>query len=160
MLEFRKFSDFSRGTVYDLLQDAYSYDARNQKIWDLNWKETDDFIYDNTKIADKYGMTTCIDGYPIGLIIWDPRNRPERVEIGHNGIRERYKRHGYGHMQLVEALRRIKEFEGLKRIIVCTNSKLAAPKNYESVGFRLYDRKINMTESAYTGDYLYYEIVL
>ena len=44
MLEFRKFSDFSRGTVYDLLQDAYSYDARNQKIWDLNWKETDDFI--------------------------------------------------------------------------------------------------------------------
>ena len=28
-------------------------------------------------------MTTCIDGYPIGLIIWDPRNRPEHVEIGH-----------------------------------------------------------------------------
>ena len=35
MLEFRKFSDFSRGTVYDLLQDAYLYNARNQKIWDL-----------------------------------------------------------------------------------------------------------------------------
>lgn len=63
-------------------------------------------------------------------------------------------------MQLVEALRRIKEYEGLKKIIVCTNSKLAAPKDYESVSFRLYDRKINMTESAYTGDYLYYEIVL
>jgi len=33
-------------------------------------------------------------------------------------------------------------------------------KNYESVGFTLYDRKINETESAYTGDYLYYEIVI
>lgn len=59
-----------------------------------------------------------------------------------------------------EAIRRIKEYEGLKRIIVCTNSNLAAPRNYESVGFTLYDRKPNETESAYTGDYLYYEIVI
>ena len=29
----------------------------------------------------------------------------------------------------------------------------------ESAGFTLYDRKPNETESAYTGDYLYYEIV-
>ncbi len=33
-------------------------------------------------------------------------------------------------------------------------------KNYESVGFKLYDRKPNETESAFTGDFLYYEIVL
>ena len=66
----------------------------------------------------------------------------------------------YGRRQLEEAIRRIKEYEGLKRIIVCTNSNLAVPKNYEFVGFTLYDRKINETESAYTGDYLYYEIVI
>lgn len=41
-----------------------------------------------------------------------------------------------------------------------TNSNLIAAKNYESVGFSLYDRKINETESAFTGDYLYYEITL
>lgn len=41
-----------------------------------------------------------------------------------------------------------------------TNSNLAAPKNYESVGFQLYDRKPNESESAFTGDYLYYEIVI
>ena len=50
--------------------------------------------------------------------------------------------------------------EGLKRIIVCTNSHMVARRNYVSVGFRLYDRKSNETESAYTGDYLYFEIVL
>ena len=49
---------------------------------------------------------------------------------------------------------------GVKKIIVCTNSNLVAPRNYESVGFRLYDKKKNDSESAYTGDYLYYEIKL
>lgn len=33
MLEFKKFSDFPRGTIYNILQDAYSYDARNKEIW-------------------------------------------------------------------------------------------------------------------------------
>ena len=42
----------------------------------------------------------------------------------------------------------VKEYEGLKKIIVCTNSNLAAPKNYESGGFQLYDRKTNKSESA------------
>ena len=59
-----------------------------------------------------------------------------------------------------EAIRRISSYEGLKRIIVWTNSNLAAPRNYESCGFELYDRKRNDSESAYTGDYLYYERLL
>ena len=160
MIEFRKITDFPRGTLYDILADAYSYDQRNQQIWDTDWKETDDFFYGNPDIAGKYGLVTCLDGEPIGFVTWDPRHRPEYVEIGHNGIREKNKRRGYGRMQLEEALRRIKAYEGLKRIIVCTNSNLAAPGNYESAGFVLYDRKANETESAYTGDYLWYELVL
>lgn len=44
MLEFRKFIDFQRGTLYDILQDAYSYDPRNKEIWDVNWHESDDFF--------------------------------------------------------------------------------------------------------------------
>ena len=117
-------------------------------------------FYDNPEIADQYSLLTCLDGQPIGFVTWDPRNRPEYVEIGHNGIREQYKGRGYGRLQLEEALRRIREYEGLKRIIVCTNSNLIAPKNYESAGFVLYDRKPNLTESAFAGDYLYYEIML
>ena len=111
-------------------------------------------------IPETDGLVTCLNGEPIGFVTWDLRNRPGYVEIGHNGIREKYKRQGYGRRQLEEAICRIKEYEGLKRIIVCTNSNLAAPKNYESVGFRLYGRKMNETESAYTGDYLYYEMEL
>ena len=160
MPEFRKFTDFPRGTMYDILRDAYSYDKRNKEIWDQNWKESDDFFYDHPDLAEKYGLVTCLDGEPIGFVTWDPRHRPDYVEIGHNGIREKYKGHGYGRMQLTEALNKIRLYPGLQRIIVKTNANLVAPKNYESAGFTLYDRKANETESAYTGDYLYYEIVL
>ena len=160
MIEFRKFSEFPRGTVYDILQDAYSFDIRYKQIWDMNWKASDDFFYDNPDIADKYGLVTCLDGKPVGFVTWDPRSRSEYVEIGHNGIREHCKGRGYGRLQLEEAIRRIRTYEELKRIIVRTNSNLIAPKNYESAGFVLYDRKPNDTESAFAGDYLYYEMVL
>ena len=146
--------------MYEILSDAYSYNERNRQLWEENWRESDAFFYDHPEIADRYGIVTCLNGYPIGFVTWDPRHRPDYVEIGHNGIRESYKGKGYGHMQLSEAVRRINAYEGLKRIIVCTNSGLIAPRNYESVGFRLYDRKANNSDSAYTGDYLYYEISL
>lgn len=159
-ISFKKFSEFPRGTMYDILRDAYSFDTRNIEIWNDNWLESDAFFYDNPEIADKYGLVTCLDDYPIGFVTWDPRNVPEYVEIGHNGIRSAYKGNGYGRLQLQEAIRRISAYDGLKKIIVCTNSDFVAPRNYESVGFKLYDRKVNDSESAYTGDYLYYEIVL
>ncbi len=31
--------------MYDILQDAYSYDARNKEIWENNWKESGDYLY-------------------------------------------------------------------------------------------------------------------
>lgn len=159
-LEFRKFTEFDRGIMYELLVDAYSFDERCKKCWDENWRESDDFFFDNPEIADKYGFVTCIDGKPIGFICWDPRNRPEYVEIGHNGIRTEYKGNGYGKKQLQEAVNRIKEYDNLKEIRVWTNSNLVAPRNYESVGFQLYDRKINDSDCAFSGDYLYYRIEL
>ena len=148
-----------RGREFTMM-DAYSFDIRYKQIWDMNWKESDDFFYDNPDIADKYGLVTYLDGKPVGFVTWDPCSRPEYVEIGHNGIREHCKGRGYGRLQLEEAIRRITTYEELKRIIVRTNSNLIAPKNYESAGFVLYDRKLNDTESAFAGDYLYYEMIL
>ena len=82
------------------------------------------------------------------------------MEIGHNAIRTAFKGNGFGKAQLTEALRRIRDYEGLKEIRVRTNSNLIAPKNYESVGFVLYDRKENQGETAFSGDDLYYRIQL
>ena len=76
MVLFRKFTDFPRGTLYDILQDAYSFDPRNKEIWDKNWHDSDDFFYDNPSIADTCGLVTCIEevlspGIPgIGRNMW------------------------------------------------------------------------------------------
>ena len=158
-LEFRKITDFDRGLMYDILKDAYSFDGRYAESWDENWRETDDFFFDNPEIAGKYGFVTCYQGQPVGFVTWDPRHRPEYVEIGHNGIRAAFKGRGFGKAQLKEALRRIREYEGLKEIRVLTNGSLVAPRNYESAGFVLYDRKENR-ETPFSGDYLYYRIPL
>ncbi|MBR6020835.1 MAG: GNAT family N-acetyltransferase [Kiritimatiellae bacterium] len=159
MIEFRSPTDFPRGTLYDILVDAYSFDPRNRQLWDADWKQTDDFFYDHPSIADTCALVTCLDGVPIGFVTWDPRNAPASVEIGHNGIRQPFKGRGYGRLQLQEALRRIKSSKSPARILVTTNANLLAPKNYESVGFTILSRTPNPTPSSFTGDFLHYELL-
>ncbi len=159
-LAYRKISDFDKGILYRLLADAYSFDERCYKCWGSDWKEFDDFFFDNLEIADKYGFITTLNGNPIGHISWDPRNMPEYVAIGHNCIATEHKGNGYGKSQLKEAIDRIKTYDGLKKIIVETNSNLVAPRNYESMGFKLYQTRKNDGATAFSGDYLGYEIVL
>lgn len=159
-LEFRKISEFDRGILYRLLVDAYAFDDRNFEFWGADWREFDDFFFSNLEIADRYGFITTLCGEPIGHISWDPRNMPAYVEIGHNCIAEKYKGNGYGKRQLQEAFSRIRRYDGLRKIIVGTNSNWIAPRNYESVGFQLCRRRENRSETAFSGDYLDYEMIL
>jgi hypothetical protein len=55
---------------------------------------------------------------------------------------------------------RFRKYDGLKKIIVGTNSHLIAPHNYESVGFKLCQRRKNESDTLFSGDYLDYEIIL
>lgn len=159
-LTFKKISSFDRGILYQLLVDAYSFDNRWKSFFEKDWIEFDDFFFDNLDIADKYGFISVLDGEPIGHISWDPRNLPEYVAIGHNCIASKYKGNGYGKRQLQEAIDRIRQYDGLKKIIVGTNSNLIAPHNYESVGFKLCQRRKNDSDTVFSGDYLDYEIIL
>ncbi|MFI3236613.1 MAG: hypothetical protein R3Y47_01140 [Lachnospiraceae bacterium] len=95
-LEFRQIRDFSSGTLYRLLADAYSFDERCLELWEADWKEFDNFFYGNLSIADTCGFITMLDGDPIGMASWDPRKLPEYVEIGHNCIITKYKGNRYG----------------------------------------------------------------
>ena len=159
-LTFKKTSDFDRGILYQLLVDGYSFDNRWRECFEQNWKESDDFFFENPDIADKYGFITVLDDKPIGHISWDPRNRPEYVEIGHNCIASEYKGNGYGKRQLQEVINRILQYKGLKKIIVGTNYNLVAPHNYESVGFKLLQRRKNEDAASFSGDYLDYGMLL
>lgn len=160
MIEFKKISEFPKGTLYNQLEDAYSFCSDCKKYWSSMWKEYDDFFYSNLEsIADQYGFITVVDGIAIGHISWDPRNRPKYVSIGHNCILSRFKGKGYGKLQLQEAIRRIKEYD-VQKIIVTTNVlTLPAQKNYESVGFVKVEERKN-EETPFAGNYMDYEMVL
>ena len=160
MIEFKRISEFPRCTLYNQLVDAYSFNDEFKKVWDAMWKEYDDFFYSNLDISDKYAFITVLDGKPIGHISWDPRHRPNYVEIGHNCIITEYKGKGYGHLQLEEAIRRIKKYNDLKKIIVTTNEIMVpAWRNYEGVGFIKVGERENM-ETPFSGKYIDYEMVL
>ena len=53
MIEFKKTTEFPRGTLYNQLVDAYSFNEECRKTWDTTWKEYDDFLYD-TPFSGKY----------------------------------------------------------------------------------------------------------
>ncbi len=160
MIEFKKISDFPKGTLYKQLADAYSFNDNCKKFWNSMWQEYDDFFYSHlTSVADCYGFITVVDGIAVGHISWDPRNRPNYVSIGHNCILSRFKGKGYGKLQLQEALNRIKNYE-VKKICVTTNEiTVAAQKNYESVGFIKVGEREN-TDTPFAGCYIDYEMIL
>ncbi|MCK8059007.1 MULTISPECIES: N-acetyltransferase [unclassified Fusibacter] len=160
MIAYRKVSDFKRGTLFQLLKDAYAYDGRYEEHFSLNWRECDDFFYDNIHIGDSCCIVTVLDDEAIGFVSWDPRNMPDYVEIGHNCVATKFKGMKYGKLQLEEALSRNRQNE-LKKIIVTTNQALVpAQRNYESVGFKLVEKRVNNSETSFSGDYIDYEYQL
>ena len=155
-IEFRKITGFPRGTLSDMLADAYSSDPRWAAENSGDWKAFDDFFFDHPEIAEKYGFVTVVDGESAGFVTWDPRRRPEYEEIGYNCILCRYQRRGYGTLQLQEAVRRILP-DRPKKIIVTTNASLVpAQKMYERVGFRKVSER---PSSSFAGASIEYEYI-
>ncbi len=157
-IEYRKITEFPRGTLAALLKDAYSFEPRFAPYWQDQWQEFDAFFYDNPHIADFSGFMTVLGGEAIGFVSWDPRHLPEYVEVGHNCIAAKHKGNGYGKAQMREAVRRIKE-QGAKKIIVWTNERLLpAQHTYESAGFRFVEKSKETICPEVAGQRIHYEI--
>jgi ribosomal protein S18 acetylase RimI-like enzyme len=138
-IEYKKLSCFSRGILYKLLSDAYSFDSKIEDTYKEKWLADDKFFFDDLSIGDKYCFVTTINNKPIGFLAWDPRNLPEYAIIGDNCIIPEQKGNGYGKLQLQEAVKRITG-HGAKKIYVSTNNELVpAQRMYESVGFKRLD---------------------
>jgi ribosomal protein S18 acetylase RimI-like enzyme len=155
-ITFEKVSAFKRGTLLDLLTDAYSFDSRYEQAWYADWQTFDQFFYDNLQIADTCGFITVLHGEPIGFVSWDPRKRPEYVEIGHNCIALKHKGRGYGKLQLQEAVNRISQYD-VKKIIVTTNDDLIPAQHmYEAVGFSRYQVRRNANSDDFVNEHIDY----
>lgn len=157
-IEFRKITEFPRGTLIKLLKDGYSFEPRFERDDYRKWTEFDDFFYDNPHIAEFSGFMTVLETEPIGFVSWNPTNLPESIEVGHNCIATKYKGLGYGKRQMQEAVQRMIA-QGAKKIVVCTNEiLLPAQHTYESVGFRFVKKGEVSYNSEYAGKSIYYEI--
>ncbi len=106
-IKFKKITEFSRGTLCALLRDGYSFETKYERDWLSQWREFDDFFYDNPHIAEVSGFITTYGNIPIGFVSWNPTNLPISAEIGHNCIITKYKGNGYGKRQMQEAVNRI-----------------------------------------------------
>jgi ribosomal protein S18 acetylase RimI-like enzyme len=154
-IEFKKVSDFERGTLYKLLKDAYSFDCRYEKKDSLNWQEFDNFFFDNLQIADRCGFITTIKDKAIGFVSWNPTKMPEYVEIGHNCIATKYKNKGYGKMQLQEAINRIIKNDVNKIVVTTDDDLIPAQRMYESVGF-IIDKRKNENNIDFVNEFIDY----
>jgi len=140
-IKFHKFSDFKRGTFFDLLVDAYSFDKNIVERCIDNWRRGDEFFYNNLEVADSCGFVTTLNDEAIGFICWDPRHMPEYAIIGDNCIASKHKGNGYGKLQLQEAIDRIAQ-KDVSKIFVSTEEGRGfkpARRMYESVGFERLD---------------------
>lgn len=158
-LEYRRITEFPRGTLAALLKDGYSFEPRFEPYWQSQWQEFDDFFYDHPDIADYSGFMTVLGGEPIGFVSWNPTHLPEFAEIGHNCIATKHKGNGYGKAQMQEAVRRIKA-QGAKKIVVWTNERLLpAQRTYESAGFLFVERSEETICPEIAGQRIHYEII-
>lgn len=155
--EFRKLSEFPRGIMYALLSRAYAFEPGYERANLSEWLRWDGFFSDRPDIADRCSFVTCVNGAPIGFIAWDPRELPERAEIGNNCIIPEYKGKGYGIAQLNEAVRRILDC-GCKSIYVSTDiNLLPARRMYERAGFREISREPD--PASYAGGHVRYGLL-
>ena len=159
-LQFERISGFPRGTLSNLLADAYSFDRRYEQHCHLDWAEFDRFFFDHSQIADRCGFLTILGGEVIGFVTWDPRSMPEYAIVGHNCIAAKHKENGYGKVQLLEAVCRIRQ-DGAEKIVVTTDDCLiAAQRMYESAGFTLRGKRTNGDVSSFIREFFDYELCL
>ena len=159
-IEFKKITEFPRGTLCSLLRDGYSFETKFERDWLSQWNEFDDFFYNNPHIAEVSGFMTVYGNTPIGFVSWNPTNIPISSEIGHNCIITKYKGNGYGKRQMQEAIKRIIA-QGAEKILVTTNEiLLPAQHTYKSVGFKFVEKKEEPYNAEYAGMRIDYEIIV
>lgn len=133
--------DHPQGTLEMLLIKAYaSFHERYPEYWEENresFKVCDTFFYENPQIGNSCSFISEVDGVPVGMCSWDPREKPT-VIIGHNCILPEFRGKGWGSWQMAMALNHLKD-QGFTHAKVSTGMLdffIPAQKMYESVGFK------------------------
>ncbi len=146
-LSFKIPSNFKRGLLYGLLVASYRdllNDPNLPRIHHLlkDWRRFDYEVFGNEKVR-KCVLVSCLDESPIGFVSYDPRQKPVGT-IGHNCILPAFRRKGYGKQQLKKLITTMSSLDEFEILRVTTGDYpffIPAQKTYESLGFRLTEKK-------------------
>ena len=123
------------GTVFDLLKRAWA------PLWnpglEENIRSLDHEVATCPETVGACTFVTCLDGEPIGMASYDPRQIPERGIIGHNCIVPEHQGKGFGKQQIMEVVRLL-QARGARKICVTTTDSVffvPAQRTYEACGF-------------------------
>jgi len=139
-LLFEAITNHPTGIIERLLAESYAglpVNDQEREKYRLQWQRADRETVENVDTIGRCTFITCLNGQPIGVGSFDPREAPERGIIGQNCILPAYRGRGFGRRQLEEILRRLRAL-GIKTAVVTTGAQdffLPARRMYEACGF-------------------------
>ncbi len=136
MLKFEPVTKYVKGIVFSLLKKSY------EKVWndklEKSLRKSDKEVFENSDTVGACAFISTLNGKPVGMASWDPRQEPELGIIGHSCILPEFQGRGYGKEQINEILRRFKLNEFAKVRVSTGEEPFFKParKMYLSCGFK------------------------
>ena len=119
MLKFTHITQYEAGIVFSLLSQSFG------ELWNGELEEKirqfDKDVFENPDTIGACAFILTLNGKPVGMASWDPRQGPELGIIGYNCILPEYQGRGFGKAQIKEIFKRLKE-QGFKKVIVTTGA--------------------------------------
>jgi GNAT superfamily N-acetyltransferase len=149
MLKFSEITEYEQGTVFSLLSQSFA-ELWNDKL-EEKMKKFDKEVFENHDTVGACVFISTLNGKPVGMVSWDPRQGPELGIIGYNCILPEYQGRGFGKTQIKEIIKRMKE-KGFKKVIVTTGEHPffeSTDKMYLACGFTETRRYIEGRDPRY-----------
>ena len=136
MLKFTQITQYEPGIVFSLLSQSF------EELWNGELEEKirqfDKDVFENPDTIGACAFISTLNGKPVGMASWDPRQGPELGIIGYNCILPEYQGRCFGKAQIKGIFKRLKE-QRFKKVIVTTGEHPffePADKMYLACGFK------------------------
>jgi GNAT superfamily N-acetyltransferase len=136
MLRFESITKYEKGFVFSLLSQSFA-ELWNDEL-EEKMKQFDKEVFEHADTVGACAFVSTLNGKPVGMASWDPRQGPELGIIGYNCILPEYQDRGFGKAQIEEILKRLRE-HGFEKVIVTTGEYPffePAGKMYLACGFK------------------------
>jgi GNAT superfamily N-acetyltransferase len=164
MLTFGSITQQDVGTIAALLMESYEeLLSTEQRFWQEqrnSWLQFDAEVFDNLTTIGQCVFLTRLNANIIGFSSFDPRCAPSSGLMGHNSILPRFRGQGYGRLQILETLRRLRIRSILKAIVSTSEHPffISAQRMYLACGFQETKRYPGEPQHGY--QIIEYEMVL